>query len=717
MRPAERSLFVGTGRVHLAERLGKGGEGEVYALRSDAGSAVKLYTLADPGERSAKIAAMVRRRLGESSPTVAFPRAVVRDDLDRFAGFVMPRVAAARPIHELYGPASRKRHFPQVGFAELVHVALNVAKVVGAVHRAGCVIGDVNHSGFLVCERGLVTLIDADSFQVEDGGRRFLCRVGVPEYTAPELHGASLDGVVRTRDHDAFGLAVLLFQLLAMGRHPHAGRPRAGDLSLPDAIRGHHFAYTTTRRVGLTPPPGAPDLADLGPAVARRFEAAFAPEGVRGRPSAADWVAVLAELQKALLPCAHNSMHRHLGASCPWCRIEGATGAVLFLGPERTVPGPGGDVGLPPFDLARLRARLVALDLPTSFEVALPMPPGSGTTRTRAPGLLGWIAHRFDPSRAARRELVEVDEQIRRVMTRMQDRARLDVVWRAAIAAAEHASERRKMAPHHKGIEQKLSHAFQKDALLAHLDRRFVKHATIQGIGPALVMTMASFGFETAADVKRRDVQAVQGIGPVKAKALGDWVRRQERTFTAPSGPDEATRSRIRAEQAKVAAAAAVLDREIASALEKVRSELGRIEALRAAGDPELQRLAVRRADLAAEIAAHKGAAPRFEPPRAAMIDEGLRSRLRSSMDALRQGRPAATSQSRTAMGRGSTASSLGGRQAASRGGTAPAQGSKTCPKCGSRMVRRKARRGRNAGGFFYGCTTYPRCHGTAPDP
>jgi restriction system protein len=36
-----------------------------------------------------------------------------------------------------------------------------------------------------------------------------------------------------------------------------------------------------------------------------------------------------------------------------------------------------------------------------------------------------------------------------------------------------------------------------------------------------------------------------------------------------------------------------------------------------------------------------------------------------------------------------------------------------TCPKCGSSMVKRTARRGRAPGQSFWGCETYPRCRGT----
>ncbi len=40
---------------------------------------------------------------------------------------------------------------------------------------------------------------------------------------------------------------------------------------------------------------------------------------------------------------------------------------------------------------------------------------------------------------------------------------------------------------------------------------------------------------------------------------------------------------------------------------------------------------------------------------------------------------------------------------------------SPTCPECGAEMVLRTARRGRNRGGQFYGCSDYPKCRHTLP--
>lgn len=45
----------------------------------------------------------------------------------------------------------------------------------------------------------------------------------------------------------------------------------------------------------------------------------------------------------------------------------------------------------------------------------------------------------------------------------------------------------------------------------------------------------------------------------------------------------------------------------------------------------------------------------------------------------------------------------------------APSTNNPQCPRCGSPMVLRTARRGANAGEQFWGCSTYPKCQGTQP--
>ena len=154
----------------------------------------------------------------------AWPIDLLSDNKGVVRGFIMPRVVTRRDIHELYSPKSRAEAFPEADFRFLVHVAANIARAFAVVHEQGHVLGDVNHGNLLVGADGTVMLIDCDSFQIGNGTNVFTCDVGVPLFTAPELHGRTFRGLVRTANHDRFGLAVLLFHLLYMGRHPFAGR-------------------------------------------------------------------------------------------------------------------------------------------------------------------------------------------------------------------------------------------------------------------------------------------------------------------------------------------------------------------------------------------------------------------------------------------------------------------------------------------------------------
>jgi DNA-binding helix-hairpin-helix protein with protein kinase domain len=466
-------LLGADGPVRLGARIGRGGEGEVYAVEGAPDRCAKLYRQEIAAERAPKIAAMVAAGLGDAMRLVSFPGAELRRHDGAFAGFLMPKVEDAEPIHELYAPGARKRVFPEADYRFLVRAALNAARAVAAAHRAGCVIGDVNHSGFLIGRDALVSLIDADSFQFHDGKTLHLCRVGVPEYTPPELQGRPLAGLERAADHDAFGLAVLLFQLLFLGRHPFAGVAREKDADIPveDAIAAHDFAYDRRRRTRLKPPPSAPRLDEIHPESAALFERAFAPDAAGARPTAEDWAAALDRFEAALTQCTASPRHHHAagGAGCPWCRLERKRKTKLF-----PAPGEPGAAPVVP-ETAQLAARLEAIALPEIFEYAPPPPhPGSEPPPTTARQALAgkaealvfgtmmafgvalvWVAPQsfwmcipvwwyglgpvgdaLSPSRAARRALAKLDRRIEIEMGLHQDRADLDAAWllRADIA-------------------------------------------------------------------------------------------------------------------------------------------------------------------------------------------------------------------------------------------------------------------------------------------
>lgn len=165
---------------HLTRQIGTGGEGAIYETQEEKDIAVKLYWPDKARSRQDKIAAMSAAEWYKTNSFVAFPIDILFTSNRMFVGFLMRKVGGSKPVHMLYSPASRKVEFTQASFKFLVHAAANICRAVASVHAVGCVIGDVNHSGFLVSDNATSTLIDSDSFQVVAGNRKYLCQVGTP---------------------------------------------------------------------------------------------------------------------------------------------------------------------------------------------------------------------------------------------------------------------------------------------------------------------------------------------------------------------------------------------------------------------------------------------------------------------------------------------------------------------------------------------------------
>jgi len=322
-------------RVCLGNRLDQSSEGAIYEITGRPGVVARIFHHPLSVQRAEKIRAMVASRSPALEKLTAWPIDLLSLPGGQPIGVKIPRVVGYRHIHQLYGHMSRRAAFPRANWRFLVHVAANVARAVATVHAKGDIIGDIDHGGILVGADARVRLIDCDSFQITAGGRCFPCDVGVPTFTPPELQGLVLTGVVRNRNHDNFGLAVVIFLVLFMGRHPFAGRYLGeGDMPIERAIKEHRFAYGSEHDfAAMEQPPGTPPLDIVSPPVAELFERAFAESAARdGRPSAAEWIDALETLAGKLVECPIGIAHRHFVdlPGCPWCRIEAATGVALF---------------------------------------------------------------------------------------------------------------------------------------------------------------------------------------------------------------------------------------------------------------------------------------------------------------------------------------------------------------------------------------------------
>ncbi|HVT29025.1 MAG TPA: hypothetical protein VHE81_13500 [Lacipirellulaceae bacterium] len=251
--------------VPLGTQIGRGGEGGVYEVDGEPSLLAKVYHKKPlPADQVAKIEAMVSCWSTALETIAAWPRALLFDSVTRKpAGILMTKMSGARPLHELYGTTNRRRHFPDVGWHHLVLAARNTAAAFQMLHSANIVVGDVNQGNLLVDQGMCVRMIDCDSFQLTTATRTFNCPVGTPHFTPPELQSQKLREVARTPNHDRFGLAVLIFHLLFVGRHPFAGRYHGvGDLSIEKAIAERRFAFSRDKAATRVDPP--PRVALIG---------------------------------------------------------------------------------------------------------------------------------------------------------------------------------------------------------------------------------------------------------------------------------------------------------------------------------------------------------------------------------------------------------------------------------------------------------------------
>lgn len=706
-------LFVGGKRLELGKRVGRGGEGDVYLLAGDSKKVVKVYKNEKRADREAKVNAMVRLGLAQTSNLVAFPEDVVTLRSGQFAGFTMRLVEGFRELHQLYGPRSRKIHYPKADFRFLVRSAANTARAVGQVHNSPCVIGDLNESGLLVSSDAMVALIDADSFQFEANGKIYPCLVGKPEFTAPELHGRPLQGVVRNKAHDNFGLGVAIFQLLFMGRHPYAGQQKGSDLSLDQMIAANLFAYSKRRQTGVTPPGVLPSLDDFPSEVADGFERAFGLEPEK-RPSAGEWVNLMQVLERQLSRCALDSMHYYPSSAkqCPWCRMELATGAVLFL--STVVAKMSAAVGVDNFDVEKAWSVIKSIVLPDPNKV-LPKLPSfhtdvsedakaakAGNWQNKLTGAcvtvaavaaffylpgawLLWIgALIFGISQFGKSD-VDSGEWRRRYSDVDSEWDKGLVQWRNALGVAgivKLHNDLEAAVVEYRGLGAAKSQAVTRlknerhnRQLNEYLDRFLIRRATISGIGHAKTTMLASFGIESAADVKYHAVVNIPGFGPATANKLVEWRKKIESRFVynpAPNQSDQAAQAKLDSDFANKAAA---LVKQISG---------GQVELVQSAN--------VLRSRL------------QIEDRRLTEL-AGQRAQLESDLAFLGVSKPAAKA-----------AVSHTPFQSSPRSSPAPQQSPTSgvlCPNCGSRMVRRTAKRGYNRGNMFWGCSRYPSCRGT----
>lgn len=568
---------------------------------SDDAAAVKLYTVRASQERISKLNALVALKNDALQRVAAWPTALAYDTRGSVAGFLMPYIKERVPLTKLTSPADRKRIAPDRHWDFLAHVSRNIAAGMQTIHDCGVVIGDVNDLNiFVSVESGRVTFLDVDSFQVRCNGTTYPTGVGVPMYLAPELQGRSLEGLVRSVEHDRFALAVLIFQALMMGRHPFVGTGNIGVRELPDMIRDLPFAYGATARAhGIVIPKLALPLsvlsAELGTLFTRAFESTV-------RPEAREWVQPLERFQRMLKACPSNAGHLYVPdrSPCPWCELDKLS-VVMFYASSKEIASSFGasDAGASAYRVWFDSIQLPSANPPLDPEI-LSLPATEAPANTASYYVswsLGWLVMLvavaamwmsvwFWPATltalvgvmllvgnrpSKRRERVRAERAALVRDAELQWKKELQAWQRPPIAiTVEEKRREMRRAIDLVGNRQRewetrlaaLESGKRQIQLDEYLDGQDISSAGIRSLTRPVITMLASFGISTALDVTRLSQTKVPGVGEVRAGALREWRRDLERRFVYDDRKP-LPQALVRVEEAKLAKEIAAAERAL----------------------------------------------------------------------------------------------------------------------------------------------------------
>ncbi|MGE0133305.1 MAG: tetratricopeptide repeat protein [Blastocatellales bacterium] len=632
--------------IRLARKIGVGGEGEVYEIQDRSDLVAKIYHEAPSPEKAEKLAALSRLGNERLFNLSAWPVDALRDSSDsHIAGFVMKKISQAEEVHALHSPKSRLQKFPEASWAFLIYVAANIARAVAAIHEHGFVIGDVNPKNILVTRKATIYLLDVDSFQISADGKTWRCEGGFPEYTPPELQGVAFRDVDRTQEHDCFGLAVVIFQLLFIGRHPFSGRfLGAEEMPLERAIRERRFAYgadAETRQ--MRQPPGTLSLDAVPAPLAELFRRAFLSALSTGRPQPREWIDALDALSKSLKKCQLHSGHSYFQdlAECPWCEIETRARVRLFNfllpgadsqrghfrldeiwkeiegvgAPEITLPdqenalmalAPSAEVVIYAKDrrnrffialcLSAITGLLIPLlvDFPLAFFLlilAALITCSVAKSEYSAPEMQLLFRGQWTASGDSFVEKVvllrrDADYRVHQIEEKWEKEAS-NKPFLAKLDGLRNQLETYENLPQIRERKlQQLEAEARKNQLDEFLDQFEINNAEIKGIGSTIKTALLSHGVETAADVIE-EVTQIPSIGRSRAEKLLDWRRDLERKFVFDPARGVSPEARIKTER-EVDALRLRLEHELSGGAYYLRRVKQEIEASRQQLQPVL---------------------------------------------------------------------------------------------------------------------------------
>ena len=237
MLPGSNDAVVTPGgkRMVLGKKISEGGEGVIY--ETDTPSLVcKIYHKGKMTRlKRQKIELMVSRKINREG--ICWPTDLLFNQNAEFVGYVMPKAQGKTVQVSMFVKPVLEKSYPTWGRIDLLNLCLAFLEHIRFLHSLNILVGDINPMNLLVThESTKLWLVDTDSFQIEG----FPCPVGTVNFTAPEIQGVAYESFLRTRSHELFAVATMLFMILLPGKPPYS---QQGGGSPSDNIKAMKFPY------------------------------------------------------------------------------------------------------------------------------------------------------------------------------------------------------------------------------------------------------------------------------------------------------------------------------------------------------------------------------------------------------------------------------------------------------------------------------------------
>lgn len=318
--------------------LARGGEGSVYNVKNNNTIVAKIY-FNPTKELQEKLTYMANNQPDKSVLNdIAWPLDILYDNKGSFSGFIMPKMKTGMELGELYKFNLDKE--PILTYQHRIVIAINICRVISAVHEAGYVFGDFNPANIGVdLKNGHVGFFDADSYHIHDKetGKTYRCGVCLNGYVAPELiqrcKGTNyLDAPLPTftQETDRFSLAIHIFKLLMNGFTPFNGIKDSETISSSSpgignqAIERDNYCFKPGNKHQSL---ATPNLTSFPINIQKLFSRAFIDGKIEPtkRPTANEWGDALTNyLNNELKVCSKDKNHYYykILKTCPYCEAE-----------------------------------------------------------------------------------------------------------------------------------------------------------------------------------------------------------------------------------------------------------------------------------------------------------------------------------------------------------------------------------------------------------